>query len=170
MPKISDLPAAGTLVGNELLYLLQEGTDRRIGVADLVANVSRLGNGDVELGSLTAPDTPHIDFHSSGYGTDYDSRIVVSGGAGTIGQGDLNIIAGRLLLNGSPVASGDDSFTFVQSTPSITWTIDHNLARYPSVLVIDSTGRVVEGDVQHLSTNSLVITFSGAFAGTASCN
>lgn len=62
------------------------------------------------------------------------------------------------------------SFTFSQGTPSSSWSITHNLGRYPSVAVLDSTGRLVEGDVQHTSTNTLVVAFSGAFSGTATCN
>jgi hypothetical protein len=63
-----------------------------------------------------------------------------------------------------------DSFTFTQAVPSSSWSIPHGLGRYPSVAVSDSTGRLIEGDVQYLSTNTLTIDFSGAFAGTATCN
>lgn len=40
-------------------------------------------------GTLT---TPHLDFHSSGLGTDYDCRIISSGGSAQIGSGTLTLI------------------------------------------------------------------------------
>lgn len=70
---------------------------------------------------------------------------------------------------GGGTGSGD-SFTFTQSTPSSTWSVNHALGRYPSVTIIDSTGRLVEGDVEYVSLNSLIVTFAGAFGGTAVCN
>jgi hypothetical protein len=63
-----------------------------------------------------------------------------------------------------------DSYTYVQSSASTTWTITHNLNTYPSVTVVDSSGSVVSGDVQYLSENSLRITFSAQFAGKAYLN
>jgi hypothetical protein len=63
-----------------------------------------------------------------------------------------------------------DSFTFTQGTPSSSWSITHGLGRFPAVAVADSTGRLVEGDVQYLSANTLTVSFSGAFSGTATCN
>jgi hypothetical protein len=47
------------------------------------------------------------------------------------------------------------------------WDITHNLTYYPAVQVTDSTGRLVEGDVVHIDTNHLTITFTAPFAGTA---
>lgn len=63
-----------------------------------------------------------------------------------------------------------DSYTYVQSSASTTWTITHNLNTYPSVTVVDSSGSVVSGDVQYLDEFSLRITFSAQFAGKAYLN
>lgn len=64
------------------------------------------------------------------------------------------------------------TFTFVYKTvsPSDTWDITHNLGKNPSVTVVDSANTVVVGDVKYLSDNELVITFVGAFSGTAYLN
>ena len=60
------------------------------------------------------------------------------------------------------------SFVHNQSTVAATWTVNHNLGWYPNVTVLDSAGgTVVEGDVAHLTTNQLRLTFSGAFTGQA---
>ena len=57
--------------------------------------------------------------------------------------------------------------THQQATPATVWTINHDLGFRPAVYVTDSAGDECEGDVDHLSSNSLTITFSAAFAGTA---
>lgn len=54
-----------------------------------------------------------------------------------------------------------------QATPEVVWTITHNLGFNPGVTVVDSTGRQVEGDVVHLSANTVEISFTAAFAGSA---
>lgn len=58
-------------------------------------------------------------------------------------------------------------FTFNQLIAATTWSITHNLGTYPALVVLDSTGREVFGDVVFTDTNSLVITFAAAFAGIA---
>jgi len=62
------------------------------------------------------------------------------------------------------------TYTFVQNTPQTVWTITHDLARFPSTVVIDSAGNIVEGDVDYISANQLVISFTGAFSGEAYLN
>ncbi len=55
-----------------------------------------------------------------------------------------------------------------QVDPSATWTIDHNLgARPAAVSVFDTNDDEWEGDISHPTLNRTVITFSAAFAGTA---
>lgn len=61
-------------------------------------------SGVIELGPVAAVSTPYIDFHSSGTGSDYDSRIIASGGSGTTGQGIINVVAAGLTLNDTGVA------------------------------------------------------------------
>ncbi len=51
-------------------------------------------NADIEMGSVSASNTPVIDFHSSGNNIDYDTRILASGGNGTSGNGALTVTAG----------------------------------------------------------------------------
>ena len=70
----------------------------------------------------------------------------------------------------SGATSSDASYIHAQAVPSTTWTITHNLGKYPAVTVIDSAGEEVEGEVAHASLNALQITFSAGFSGTASLN
>ncbi|WP_234803986.1 hypothetical protein [Ensifer adhaerens] len=46
-------------------------------------------NQGIELGPAGIANTPFIDFHSSGANTDYDARILASGGTGATGNGAL---------------------------------------------------------------------------------
>jgi hypothetical protein len=66
--------------------------------------------------------------------------------------------------------SGDLNFHYTQGAAASTWTITHNLGKYPSVTVIDSANDMVEGVIQYNSVNQLTLTFSGAFSGDAYLN
>ena len=70
---------------------------------------------------------------------------------------------------------GDITYTHNQSSVSNTWTITHNLNRFPSVTVVDSGNTVVEGTVVYNSNKQLTITFFSAgsplaFSGKAYLN
>ena len=59
------------------------------------------------------------------------------------------------------------AYHHTQSTASATWTITHNLGWYPNVTVQDSSGSVVEGEIAYNNSNTLTVTFTGAFSGDA---
>ena len=70
---------------------------------------------------------------------------------------------------------GDITYTHNQSSVSNTWTITHNLNRFPSVTVVDSADTIVYGTVVYNSANQLTITFfqggsALAFSGKAYLN
>lgn len=65
---------------------------------------------------------------------------------------------------------GDASYVYVQSSPSATWVINHNMAKFPSVTVVDSADNVVYGEVLYDSNMQVTITFAGAFSGKAFFN
>jgi len=65
---------------------------------------------------------------------------------------------------------GDITYTHSQTSTSATWTITHNLNKFPSVSVVDTANSNGFGDVTYNSANQLTITFSGAFAGKAFLN
>lgn len=62
------------------------------------------------------------------------------------------------------------TFVYEQTSASNEWVIRHNLAKFPSVTVVDSTKRIVVGDLTYLDDNSLKVSFSGAFSGKAYLN
>lgn len=57
-----------------------------------------------------------------------------------------------------------------QTVASATWTIQHNLNKYPSVTIVDSADSVVEGSITYLSTNLIEVTFTSQFVGRAFLN
>lgn len=63
-----------------------------------------------------------------------------------------------------------DTLVFTQAIPLATWTIVHNLGKYPSVTVIDSANEVVFGDVAYVDSNTITLTFAGGFSGTCYLN
>lgn len=59
------------------------------------------------------------------------------------------------------------AYTHTQGAPANPWVITHNLGFRPNVIVIDSGGSVVEGDITYPTVNQMQIAFSGAFSGVA---
>jgi hypothetical protein len=57
-----------------------------------------------------------------------------------------------------------------QMVANDTWVINHNMSKYPSVTVVDSSNSVCIGDVEYTTSNSLVVRFIGGFAGKAYLN
>ena len=89
---------------------------------------------------------------------------------------DVNIpspVPGQALIyeNGKWIAktfaATDASYEHIQAVASDTWTVNHNLNKYPSVTIVDSANDEVEGNVNHVSKTQLTITFSAAFSGKA---
>jgi len=64
----------------------------------------------------------------------------------------------------------DGTFIYHQTSVSDRWIIEHNRDCYPSVTVVDSAGSIVVGDIQYIDSNKIIITFEGAFIGTAYLN
>lgn len=66
--------------------------------------------------------------------------------------------------------SGDLYYHHQQVAAADTWTITHNLGKFPTIMVVDSAGTVVEGAVEYLNANSLKVYFGAAFGGDAYLN
>ena len=64
----------------------------------------------------------------------------------------------------------DRTYVFDQGLPSTIWTVNHPLKKYPSVVVKNSAGDTVEGFINYVNENSLVITFNSGFSGKAILN
>ena len=66
--------------------------------------------------------------------------------------------------------SADKFFAYEQAQPSDTWTIQHNLHKYPSVSIVDTAGSAFLGEVHYIDENSLTVSFAAAVAGYAYLN
>lgn len=64
----------------------------------------------------------------------------------------------------------DKHYRHTQGIPATTWTIAHNLGKYPSVTVVDTSGTEYECDVTHIDANNCIIHFSVGFSGYADLN
>jgi hypothetical protein len=84
-----------------------------------------------------------------------DQKIVVElGFAGPQGA------AGEVLFS-------DLSFVHEQVSASTTWFVNHGLAFYPNITVVDSAGTVVEGSYSYPNLTTVILNFSNSFAGKA---
>lgn len=78
-----------------------------------------------------------------------------------------NTVKASDLTDGTFLKFISDNFIFNQAIPSSTWHITHNLDKYPSVTIVDSSNKVVIGAIQYISTSAIDVTFTGEFAGKA---
>jgi hypothetical protein len=64
----------------------------------------------------------------------------------------------------------DKNYVHNQVVASNTWSVSHDLNKYPSVTIVDSGENVVIGDVQYIDLNNIKITFTSSFSGKAYFN
>jgi hypothetical protein len=103
---------------------------------------------------------------------------VVVVAAGNIGpQGPVGPIGpqglqGPIGLQGPPGPQGPSASTLIytQNVPLAVWIIIHNLGLWPSIMVIDSGGSVVEPDIHYDSNIQMTITFGSPTTGKAYLN
>jgi hypothetical protein len=74
-------------------------------------------NGGLEIGALASANTPFIDFHSGVTTTDYDVRLLASGGTGTAGGGTLTITANNVNTSGTLSESGNRVYSLGNKVP-----------------------------------------------------
>ena len=71
---------------------------------------------------------------------------------------------------GSPtdlVGSQELGYVHIQENASASWSITHGLGFVPNITVVDTAGTVVEGSYNYPNSNTVVLTFVGAFSGRA---
>ncbi len=72
---------------------------------------------------------------------------------------------------GRPEISGEDkTYRHVQIVAIDTWVINHNLGKYPTVAVVDTSGAVMIGELHYNTLSKVSVTFSAAVSGEAYCN
>ena len=66
--------------------------------------------------------------------------------------------------------SSNTSYVHDQAQPASIWTINHPLNKKPSVTITDTADNEVEGDVQYVGDNIVIIKFNFPFSGHAYLN
>lgn len=64
----------------------------------------------------------------------------------------------------------DKTYTHSQGAASTTWNIAHGLNKNVSVMVVDSSNRVIIGQVDYVDANNITVSFNAAFSGAAYIN
>lgn len=75
-----------------------------------------------------------------------------------------------VLDNNGKIENINLGYDHTQSTPVSIWEINHKLDRFPNVVIVDSAGTKVEGDVKYIDSDNVKLIFGAAFAGTAYLN
>lgn len=111
---------------------------------------------------------------------DEDGTLNAIGGGSGTGTSDYNDIENKPTINGVEVSGdktaadygieGDKTYTYTQPFETKSWSIQHNLNKYPSVMVVDKNLCQIWGDVQYLDLNTVRITFTENFTGQAFLN
>jgi len=105
----------------------------------------------------------------------FDALTLVSG---TIYEATLTYIKGTGAtqqhhiygVDLDPTETQDKTEIFSQPIPSSTWTINHNMGKFPSVSVVNNNNILMYGDTSYQDKNNLTITFSAGFSGKAYLN
>jgi hypothetical protein len=116
------------------------------------------------VSTVTDPADQTIEIHDPGVAGPPNTLTI---GTVTTGEASASItgIAPNQVLN--LVYPTVSRHIHTQGTASTTWTINHALGGYPSVMVVDSAKTVVYGEINYLSTSQVVVNFSSAFSGFA---
>lgn len=79
----------------------------------------------------------------------------------------LSLVASTINVPGEDEV---DSYVHTQGSASSTWTITHNLDKYPSIVIVDNDDDVVIGEINYQDKNTIIVYFTAAFAGKAFLN
>jgi len=74
------------------------------------------------------------------------------------------------IVNFSLAGATDKTFVYTQGTPASSWTIQHNLNKFPSVTAVNANNIQGFGEVCYIDANNLIINFSAGFSGKAYLN
>tara|TARA_R110002167_G_scaffold77941_1_gene216042 strand:- start:189 stop:641 length:453 start_codon:yes stop_codon:yes gene_type:complete len=85
------------------------------------------------------------------------------------GDSNGSVVATRDYITSLPSVD-DVSYVHDQGVASATWSIPHSLGKFPSIIVVDTAGSVVVGDISYTDINNLTVTFNAAFSGYAYLN
>ena len=129
---------------------------------DLLRTFILSGQTGVQWGTITGDINNQSDLQNALSAKQNVITLTTTGSSGpsTLVNGALNI----------PDYSASATFIYTQAVPSVTWTIQHNLNRFPSVSVVNINNVLMYGQVTYIDSNNLIIEFSAGFSGKAYMN
>jgi len=119
--------------------------------------------GATGVDSVDALDTEFIDMTPT---TPTTGNVEITASLSATGTPDNT----KFLRGDNVWARANETYTFVQAGASATWTVQHNLDKFPSVTMVLSTGQKGYGDIVYIDENNLTITFASAESGKAYMN
>ena len=122
-----------------------------------------LEQGASGVDSVDTSDTTFIDMTPT---TPTTGNVEITASLSATGTPDNT----KFLRGDNVWARANETYTFVQAGASATWTVQHNLDKFPSVTMVLSTGQKGYGDVVYIDENNLTITFASAESGKAYMN
>ena len=97
----------------------------------------------------------------------YNASLTFLSGNGSIEEDQDYFVS---LLQFDTLEDKDKNYIHNQMSALSTWSVQHDLNKFPSVSVVDSGNNMVVGDVEYIDENNLTITFNASFSGKAYIN
>ncbi len=97
----------------------------------------------------------------------YIATLTFIGGNGVIAQENTQYTIIHFDITTGGV---DKTFVFTQGVPALVWNVNHNLGKFPSVSVVDTSNTGVLSQIEYVDNNNITITNTAQFAGKAYLN
>ena len=166
MAIIYTYPEINEVEGEDLLLIsdtsLYKRPTRSVTVDDLALYIGTV----IGVGSVESVDTSNTTFINMTPTSPATGDVVVTASLSATGTPDNT----KFLRGDNTWAEADKTFIFVQSASSTDWTIQHNMGKFPSVVVVNNNNVVMYGDITYTDSNNLTINFSAGFSGKAYLN
>tara|TARA_R110000851_G_scaffold173200_1_gene319545 strand:- start:138 stop:890 length:753 start_codon:yes stop_codon:yes gene_type:complete len=108
-----------------------------------------------------------ISFAQDGSSNFYNMGLAYLSGNGSFMAGNNSSTSGDIYI--LELFGTDKNYTHTQSSPAAQWTVNHNLNKFPSVVVKVGTA-IMQAEINHTNQNSLTISFNGSNSGVAYMN
>jgi hypothetical protein len=119
--------------------------------------------GANEVNSIDTSDTTFIDMTPT---TPTSGNVEITASLSATGTPDNT----KFLRGDNTWVKADKDFVFTQAAPSATWSIQHDMDKFPSVSVVNNNNVLMYGNITYVDKNNLTINFSAGFSGKAYLN
>lgn len=69
-----------------------------------------------------------------------------------------------------PTGPGDKTYVHIQNSPALTWPVNHNLGKRPTVALVDSADSGFDAEIVYIDDNNLNIVLAYEVSGKVYCN